>query len=318
MDQKIETGNTATEIEEILENAWNKFEEYYNKNTPKYKELWEMQKNKKPNGKKPEESHWICWNEYDLMFYIGRFFYEELKKKQEIDRKKEDCKFSNIEIHFEKNITHTNFLDYEFVENIKKLKKKPKVDMIITDETKDSSFLLCAEMKYFHRGLSWYDKEKLFSWDDVPGKDSERLLKFLKDNLKIKWIDNDVKINKGDNYKTITITKENNSLTFKLNEEEGKVILEIGGEALHEYIFKKEKNNEKNIYKTPIEEITKDIKKLKDILDNNIAERVVFMLFDDYYYLHDKENATKIEDTLEGIKKEGKIKVLHFKSEAKK
>jgi hypothetical protein len=86
----------------------------------------------------------------------------------------------------------------------------------------------------------------LFSWDDVPGNDSRRLLKFLKNNLKIKWVEN-AKIKKSDDGKAITITKENNSLIFKLNKEESKVILEIRGGETHEYILTEEKNK-LNIY----------------------------------------------------------------------
>ncbi|PKP59880.1 MAG: hypothetical protein CVT89_00750 [Candidatus Altiarchaeales archaeon HGW-Altiarchaeales-2] len=88
-------------------------------------------------------------------------------------------------------------------------------------------------------------KGYLFSWDDAPGKDSKRLLKFLKDNLKIEWAEN-AEIKKSDDDKVITITKENNSLTIKFNKEENKAILKINDEETYEYILKKE-NSKINI-----------------------------------------------------------------------
>jgi hypothetical protein len=86
----------------------------------------------------------------------------------------------------------------------------------------------------------------LFSWDDVPGNDSRRLLKFLKDNLKIEWMKN-AEIEKSDNGETIIVTKGENSLSFKLNKKENKVTLEISGGKTYEYILKEE-NGKLNIY----------------------------------------------------------------------
>lgn len=142
--------NIAKEIEQMLEEAWEKFFDYYDKKIPEYLKSWGL------DEREAKESHWICWNEYDLMFHIGRFFYDELTKKG----KKE---FANIEIHFEKNINLTNFKDFRFKDRLDelrgnlKMKRGPKVDLIISYEDKNDSFLLCAEVKYFH-GASWYDQ----------------------------------------------------------------------------------------------------------------------------------------------------------------
>ena len=86
----------------------------------------------------------------------------------------------------------------------------------------------------------------LFSWDDVPGNDSMRILKYMRDNLKIDWAEN-AEIKKSDNSEAITLTKGENSLIFKLNKEENKVNLEISGGETYEYILKKEKGK-LNIY----------------------------------------------------------------------
>lgn len=89
------------------------------------------------------------------------------------------------------------------------------------------------------------DETYLFSWDDIPGNDSKRLLKFLKEDLKIKEIENP-KIEKSDDGKAITIAKENNLLIFKLNNKENTVTLEINGRKIYEYILKEE-NGKLNI-----------------------------------------------------------------------
>jgi len=144
----------AEEIEKMLVEAWKKFFGYYKEKAPKYRESWPLELNEKLNEKDAKDSHWICWDEYDLMFHIGRFFYDILRKKKEE-------KFSNIEIHFEKMVNSNNFKDYKFEDRdwLEKLKgkldgKEPKVDMIIAYEDKNSPFLLCAEVKCLHYGTT--------------------------------------------------------------------------------------------------------------------------------------------------------------------
>ena len=147
----------AAEIEQMLVAAWKKFCDYYNEKAPEYRNSWEPGP---LNEKDAKESHWICWNENDLTFHIGRFFYDILSTKKEE-------KFSNIEMHFEKKVDSINFKGYEFENRLEKLKGRlirkgvikkgkskegggPKVDMIIAYEHSKDSFLLCAEVKYFH------------------------------------------------------------------------------------------------------------------------------------------------------------------------
>jgi hypothetical protein len=202
----------ANEIQQMLIKAWGNFCDYYDKEVPEYIKSLE-----------DTENYWICWNEYDLLFHIGRFFYDILSKNKE---------YSNIAIHFEKNVNDTNFKGYKFKDKLGDLKKKldmkkgPKVDLIIVDESSDESFLLCAEVKYFHGPSERYGKK-------------------------------------------------------------------------------------------PTEKIHEDIKKLKEIRDCEVAKRVVFMLFDDYYWNTKKETADDIKHELERIKKDEGIEVLFHSSEAK-
>jgi len=65
--------------------------------------------------------------------------------------------------------------------------------------------------------------------------------------------------------------------------------------------------------------INDDIKKLRAYRDQDsrIAKRVVFMLFDDYYWCNDVNTANEIQQRLNGIRNENGITVLFHTSEAK-
>ena len=86
----------------------------------------------------------------------------------------------------------------------------------------------------------------LFSWEEVPGNDSERLIEFLMQNFNIEWI-KAAKINKTDDVKTIRITNDTNILSLKLNNEKNNVNIEIDGGRTDKFIVKTE-NDELNIY----------------------------------------------------------------------
>jgi hypothetical protein len=69
-------------------------------------------------------------------------------------------------------------------------------------------------------------KEYLFSWDNVPGNDSERILRFLRDDLGIGWVE-DAEISKADGGKTISIIKDKNSAKIMISAKKKKAIIEI-------------------------------------------------------------------------------------------
>jgi len=91
-----------------------------------------------------------------------------------------------------------------------------------------------------------FQKAYLFIWEDIPGKDSEKFLKYLWNNLKIDWAKN-AEICKSDNNETIVVKNKKKSATFKLNKIKKKAILEINNGEKYECIFKKE-NGRINIY----------------------------------------------------------------------
>jgi len=197
----------------IIENAWKIFCEYYDRKAFQYSKSLDSKK-------EAENSHWICWNESDLMVQFGRFFYKELDKIN-----------SNIEMHLDKNVDLANFGDYDFADKLPELKKNlgrvPKVDLIITPEDSLGPFLICGEAKYFHCSVE----------DISRGKQTME----------------------GD--------------------------------------------------------IEKVIKTLSEIKDLGIAENIVFIIFDDYYYLNEPEKWKKIKSLLEKYNK--KIKILYHDSRAK-
>jgi hypothetical protein len=81
-----------------------------------------------------------------------------------------------------------------------------------------------------------------FSWDNIPGNDSDRLSRSLKDKLDIVWAKN-AEISKSDDGKTIHISKDGNSAEIMMDEAEEKATLKISGGKTRELKVKKGKNN---------------------------------------------------------------------------
>jgi hypothetical protein len=92
-------------------------------------------------------------------------------------------------------------------------------------------------------------KPYLFSWDNVPGNDSEKLLRVLRDDFDIVWAEN-TEILKSDDGKIISIFKDENSAEIKIDEGKEKATLKIGDGRTHDLTVKKE-NDKLNIYFKP-------------------------------------------------------------------
>ena len=97
------------------------------------------------------------------------------------------------------------------------------------------------------------DNTYLFSWDEIPGNDDERIIEFLKDELKIEWAKTE-NISKIDDGKTIIVSNKEKSLSLKLNDEKTKVNLKIDDGRVHEFTVKTE-NGKLNIYDSTYETI---------------------------------------------------------------
>jgi hypothetical protein len=104
-------------------------------------------------------------------------------------------------------------------------------------------FLSC---NLFERLAKEISKKYLFSWDEIPGNDDKRIIEFLKDELKIEWV-NTEDIGKIDDGKTIIISNNGKSLSLKLNDEKTKVNLKIDNGRAYEFAVKTV-NGKLNIY----------------------------------------------------------------------
>jgi hypothetical protein len=101
----------------------------------------------------------------------------------------------------------------------------------------------------YNRFFSSRAKENryLFSRDDVPGNDSERLLRFLRDDLAIGWTEK-AEILKSDDGKMIRIFKDENSAEIIIDKKKENASLKISDGRTLDLKVKKE-NGKLNIYK---------------------------------------------------------------------
>ena len=108
----------------------------------------------------------------------------------------------------------------------------------------------------------------LFSWDNVPGNDSEKLLRFLRDDLDISWAENGINP-KRDDSKTISISKDENSAKIIIGNKEKKATLKISDGSTHDLKVKNE-NGKRKLYrifsKNDIEKKFEDISGWKEFI----------------------------------------------------
>lgn len=100
-------------------------------------------------------------------------------------------------------------------------------------------------VNYVAKKLEGFLSKNLFSWDDVPGRDSDRLIEFLEDQLNIKWKKN-VEIKKTDD-NTVIVTDGKKPITLEFNWNLWKVIIKSNNRKIYECI-PKEEENKRNIY----------------------------------------------------------------------
>ncbi len=116
----------------------------------------------------------------------------------------------------------------------------------------------------------------LFSWEEVPGNDSERLLEFLKQEFDISWVET-AKIEKIDNDRNIRVTAEKNYLSLGLNNEKTKVNLKIDDGRSAEFVAKSEngKPNISKIYYSLLADIQK--KEVNDFLSHYFKNKLNYL-----------------------------------------
>jgi len=84
-------------------------------------------------------------------------------------------------------------------------------------------------------------------WEKIPGKDSENLIKFLRQNFNVNWVRSE-NIQKSNDRKTINISDGHNSLSLELDDEKTKVNLKFDDGRTDEFIANT-MNGKLNIYK---------------------------------------------------------------------
>ncbi len=156
----------------------------------------------------------------------------------------------------------------------------------------------------------------LFSWDDVPGNDSGRLIDFLRQNYDIDWVKT-AKIEKVDDGKTIRIFTEKNSLLLRLNDEKNGVRLTTDDGRTDEFaammnypmtngklnVWFLEEDGGNFLWAFPV--IQKNTEEFLAILNhNNLKNRTSFSLQQKLlvYREHKKLNAISLEPSGEAYK----------------
>jgi len=204
----------------------------------------------------------------EIAFYLfinnkDRIFYEELPKliqekfpakrnfeMEYLDQDVRTCTFLNRDEKGDYSFVHQSFMEFfvakQFAREIKnkkpnnfKLKKlSPEIAGFLMNMAKDAP------------------ETYLFSWDEIPGKDDERLLEFLKQNFDGNW--EMAKIKKTHN-NTIIVSNEISSLSLKLNNEKTNVNLTINGVRAYEFNVKMEMDK-LNLYVEILYEFLKSTK----------------------------------------------------------
>ena len=85
----------------------------------------------------------------------------------------------------------------------------------------------------------------LFSWDNVPGDDSERLLRYLMNDCDVGWAES-AEIHKSDDGRTMRIFEGENSAKLMIDEDKDKTTLKICDGRIHDLEVTKE-NSKLNI-----------------------------------------------------------------------
>ena len=90
--------------------------------------------------------------------------------------------------------------------------------------------------------LSVLKKTYLFNWNNVPGNDSKRLLRYLMTAHDIGWAEN-AEIRKSEDGNTIHISKNKNSAEIEISKKKELATLTISSARTLDLIVKRDKDN---------------------------------------------------------------------------
>lgn len=128
--------------------------------------------------------------------------------------------------------------------NVLKMYEIPTIEGNVTTTIIDTKY--GKALKISGPGLG----RQMFSWNDIPGKDTDRFVKWLEDNLRIERPDirkaDDGAIIASGKYEVIPSIKV--VYTFRLNEEKNKILYDVTGTDPYCPLFVKEENGKLNVY----------------------------------------------------------------------
>lgn len=104
-------------------------------------------------------------------------------------------------------------------------------------------------MTYYYDVLNFLESESayFFSWGDVPGDDTEKLINFILHDLDdVSWAEN-AEIHKSDDGKTIHIFKDENSVEIIMEDPPRKATLKISDGKIRD-LYVKTENGKLNVY----------------------------------------------------------------------
>ena len=100
---------------------------------------------------------------------------------------------------------------------------------------------------YMHDNSEKVD-EYLFSWENVPGNESQSLISYLKNDLDIDWADNAQIIKTNDN-ETIRVFTSENSLELTLEDNKSKILTTIDSDSYYDSKKIKKENGKICVYR---------------------------------------------------------------------
>jgi hypothetical protein len=106
--------------------------------------------------------------------------------------------------------------------------------------------------------------EYIFSWDNVPGNESQSLISYLKNYTGIDWADNTQIVKTNDN-ETIRVFTSENSLELTLEDNKSEILTTIGSDSYHDSKKIKKENGNICVYKLS------DLKHRSNITENCYA-----------------------------------------------
>lgn len=207
-----------------------------------------------------------------------------------------------IEKFFPKN---TNFYQENIIFSRNNFKEK--LNNIIDDYKITDRFDIIMSFRFINE---FYREHFLFSWDEIPGKDNERVKDYLRETNGVYWA-NEAKFEK--NGTIISISNERSSLSLKMKDWETAILI-IDGKIKDDFFLKNE-NDEKNIYLDKYHKNKGMYKTIIETVSDHLDEKGLFILSDVADKINDNTNLflSKImnKETVEYLNSwEPKLKVI--------